>query len=200
MHQTKHQHLVTTSTISLGIMTVFLSLLQPIPPASAQLLTRPISQGTGGTGTQRQRIDNVTSSHQSPMKPVGKMDSQTSRHKSHRLIRKPQDLPLASVKPSLSDSSFVNSVPSSPLSLQREGTASQPEEPSVPRGSIGAAVPLAPISVTPSAAAPSGFMATGTAPTSTIPLAAAGVGNSASSGGGGSGGERCADYLQRYRD
>ena len=188
MHQTIHQHRIAASAISLGFMTVFLSLVQPIPPASAQQLIRPINQDTGGTGTQGQRIENGAGSHQYSTKPAEKMDSQTSTHKSHRLIRKPQNLPLASVEPSLSDSSSVNSVPSSPLSLQRDGTTAQPEEPSVSHRGIGAAVPLAPISVTPSAAPPSGFTATGTAPTSTIPLAAAGVGNSASSGGGRAGG------------
>ena len=188
MHQTIHQHRIAASAISLGFMTLFLSLVQPIPPASAQQLIRPINQDTGGTGTQGQRIENGAGSHQYSTKPAEKMDSQTSTHKSHRLIRKPQNLPLASVEPSLSDSSSVNSVPSSPLSLQRDGTTAQPEEPSVSHRGIGAAVPLAPISVTPSAAPPSGFTATGTAPTSTIPLAAAGVGNSASSGGGRAGG------------
>ena len=188
MHQTIHQHRIAASAISLGFMTVFLSLVQPIPPASAQQLIRPINQDTGGTATQGQRIENGVGSYRYSTKPAEKMDSQTSTHKSHRLIRKPQNLPLASVEPSLSDSSSVNSVPSPPLSLQRDGTTSQSVEPSVSRRSIGAAVPLAPISVTPSAAPPAGFTATGTAPTSTIPLAAAGVGNPASSGGGRAGG------------
>ncbi|MEK6763325.1 MAG: hypothetical protein AABY96_11480, partial [Nitrospirota bacterium] len=186
MHHTKRQQLV--AAISLGFMTVFLSVLQPIPPASAQLLTKPINQETGGTGTQGKRMDTVAGSHRYQTKPIEKMDAQTSTRRSHRLIRKPQNLPLASVEPSLSDSSSVNSEPSYPLPQQREGTVSQPEEPSVPRRSIGAAAALAPISVTPSATPPTGFTATGTAPVGTIPLAAASVGNSVSSGSGSAGG------------
>ena len=186
MHHTKRQRLV--AAISLGFMTVFLSVLQPIPPASAQLLTKPISQETGGTGTQGKPNGNIASGHRYPTKPIEKMDAQTSTRKPHRLIRNPQHLPLASVESSLSDSSAVGSVPSSPQSLQREGTTSQPEEPSVPRRSIGTAIPLAAISATPSAAAPTGSTATGTAPTGAIPLAAASVGTSPSSGGGSPGG------------
>ena len=186
MHHTKRQQLV--AAISLGFMTVFLSVLQPIPPASAQLLTKPISQETGGTGTQGKHNGNIAGGHRYPTKPIEKMDAQTLTRKSHRLIRNPQHLPLASVESSLSDSSAVGSVPSSPQSLQREGTTSQPEEPSVPRRSIGTAIPLAAISATPSAAAPTGSTATGTAPTGTIPLAAASVGTSPSSGGGSPGG------------
>ena len=188
MHQMIHQHRIAASAISLGFMTVFLSLVQPIPPVSAQQLIRPINQDTGGTATQGQRIENGAGGHRYSTKPAEKMDSQTSTHKSHRLIRKPQNLPLASVEPSLSDSSSVNSVPSPPLSLQSDRTTSQSVDPSVPRRSIGAAVPLAPISVIPSAAPPTGFTATGTVPAGTIPLAAAGVGSPASSGRGGSGG------------
>ena len=168
MHQTKRQHLVTGYAVSLSFMTVVLSLLQPIAPASAQDQTRSISQDIGGPGTQGRRIDNGVSGHRYPMKPV---------EKSHRLIRKPQDVPLASVESPLSDSSTVNSVPSFP-----------PEEPPVSRRSIGAAVPLAPISSTPSAAASTGFTATGTTPVGIITLAAADVGNSTSSGSGRAGG------------
>ena len=188
MRHTIHQHRITASAISLGFMTVVLSLVQPVPYASAQLLTKPISQETSGTGTQGKRHGNIASGHRYPTNPIEKMDAQTSTRKPHRLIRKPQSLPLASVESSLSDSPSVSSVPSSPQSLQREGTTSQPEEPSVPRRSIGAAVPLATISATPSAAAPTGFTTTGTAPTGAIPLAAAGAGNSSSSGNGSTGG------------
>ena len=144
MHQTKRQHLVTGYAVSLSVMTVVLSLLQPISPASAQDQTRSISQDIGGPVTQGRRIDNGASGHRYATKPV---------EKSHRLIRKPQDVPLASVEPPPSDSSFV-----------------------------------APISGTPSAAAITGFTATGTAPVGTIPLAAAGVGNPTSSGSGSVGG------------
>ncbi|TKB95636.1 MAG: hypothetical protein E8D41_00305 [Nitrospira sp.] len=188
MRHTIHQHRITASAISLGFMTVFLSLVQPVPSASAQQLTRPISQDNGGTVTQGQRIEKATSGYRYPTKPVEKIDAQTSTRKPHRLIRKPQSLPLASVEPSLSDSSSVNPVTSSPLSPQHDAATSQPEEPLVPRRSLGAAVPLAPISVTPSTAASTGFVATGTAPTGTIPLAAAGAGNSSSSGNGGTSG------------
>ncbi len=188
MRHTIHQHRITASAISLGFMTVVLSLVQPVPYASAQLLTKPISQETGGTGTQGKRIETVAGSHQYPTKLVEKMDAQTSTRKPHRLIRKPQSLPLASVESSLSDSTSISSVPSSPQSLQREGTTSQPEEPSVPRRSLGAAIPLATISATPSTPAPTGFTTTGTTSTGTIPLAAAGTGSTSTSGRGSAGG------------
>ena len=59
MHQAIRQHLIMTYAISLGLMTVFMSLLQPIPSASAQQLTGPVSQETSGTGTQGRRIENI---------------------------------------------------------------------------------------------------------------------------------------------
>ncbi len=55
MHQSIRpirQHLIVTYAISLGLMTASMSLLQPIPSASAQQLIGPVSQETSGTGTQ----------------------------------------------------------------------------------------------------------------------------------------------------
>lgn len=104
----------------------------------------------------------------------------TSTRKPHRLIRKPQNAPVASVEPSPSGSSPVSSLPTPPPSLQRDNTTSQSKEPSSFNRS-GAAVPLATTTTMRSIAA-------GTAPTGPIPLATAGSGNSSTSGGGSAGG------------
>ncbi len=189
MHQAIHRHPIAVYAISLGLMTVFVSLLQPIPSAYAQQLTRPVSQETGGADdTQGRRIENMATVLRYPMKSLEKKDAQTSTHKAHRLIRRPQNLPIAPVEPFPSDSSPVSSVPTPPLSLQTDNTTSQSKEPSSLHRSVGAAVPLAPMSVTPSAAAATGSTATSTAPTGTIPLAAAGAGSTSPSGSGGAGG------------
>ena len=85
MRQAIHQPLIVIYAISLSLMTAYMSLLQPIPSASAQQLTGTVSQETSGTGTQ-------------------KKDAQPSTRKPHRLIRKPQNAPVASVEPSPSGS------------------------------------------------------------------------------------------------
>ena len=178
MHQSIcpiRRHLIVTYTISLGLMTAYMSLLQPIPPASAQQLTAPVSQETSGTGTQGRRIE--------------KKGAQTSTRKPHRLIRKPQNAPIATIEPSSSGSSSVNSLPTPPPSLQSDNTISQSMEPSSLNRSVGAALPLATMSVAPSSATATGSSkAAASTTTGTIPLAAAGAGSSSTSGSGRAGG------------
>ena len=187
MHQAIRRHLIVTYAASLGLMTVCMSLFQPIPSASAQQLTRPVSQETSGTGTQGRRIENMAIPLSYPTKSLEKKDAQTSTRKLHRLIRKPQNAPVASVEPSPSGSSPVSSLPTIPPSLQSDNTTSQSKEPSSLNRSVGIAVPLATMSVVPSSATATGSTAAGTASTGTIPLAAAGAGNSSSSGSRGAG-------------
>ncbi|MEO6110422.1 MAG: hypothetical protein ABIQ24_01150, partial [Nitrospiraceae bacterium] len=129
MHQSIRpirRHLIITYAISLGLMTLYMSLLQPIPSASAQQLMGPVSQETSGTGIQGRRIE--------------KKGAQTSPRKPHRLIRKPQNAPIATVEPSPSGSSPVNSLPTPPPSLQSDNTISQSKEPSSLNRSVGAAL------------------------------------------------------------
>ena len=54
MHQAIRRHLIITYAISLGLMTAYMSLLQPIPFASAQQLIGPVSQETTGTEYSRE--------------------------------------------------------------------------------------------------------------------------------------------------
>ena len=169
MRQAIHQHLIVTYAISLGLITAYMSLLQPIPSASAQQSTGTVSQGTSGTGTQ-------------------KNDAQPPTRKPHRLIRKPQNAPIASVEPSLSGSTPVSSVPTPPPSIQSDNTTSQSKEPSSLNRSVGAAVPLATMNVAPSSTTTTKSIAVGTASTGTTPLAAAGAGNSSTTGSGSAGG------------
>jgi len=185
MRQAIRRHLISTYAISLGLITVFMSLLQPIPSISAQQLTGPVSQGTG---TQGRRIENMAPTLPFPTKSLEKKDPQTSTRKLHRLIRKPQNAPIASVEPSPSGSSPVSALPTPPPSLQSDNATSQSKEPSSLNRSVGAAVPLATMSVARSSATAMRSAAVGTAPTGTIPLAAAGAGNSSTSGSGGAGG------------
>ena len=83
MHQAIRQHLIITYAISLGLITVFVSLLQPIPSASAQQPTRPVSQEIGETGTQGRRIENMADHPSIPNEVLGKegqanLDSQAA--------------------------------------------------------------------------------------------------------------------------
>ena len=188
MHQAIPQHLIVTCARSLGLMTVFMSLLQPIPFVSAQQLTGPISQEISGTGTQGRRIESIAPTLPYPTKSLEKKDAQTLTRKPHRLIRKPQNAPVVSVEPSPSGSSPVSSLPTPPPSLQSDNATSQSKEPSSLNRSVGAAVPLATMSAAPSSATAMGSIAAGIATTGTIPLAAAGAGNSSTSGSGGAGG------------
>ena len=189
MHQPIGQHLIVTYAISLGFTTALLSLFQPIHSASAQQLTAPVSQETSGIGIQGQRIETIAPTLPYPIKSLEKKDSQTSTRKPHRLIRKPQNAPVASVEPSPSGSSPVSSLPTPPPSLQSDNTTSQFRDPSSLNGSVGAAVPLASTSIAPSSATATGSNTTATSTTTgTIPLAAAGAGSSSTSGSGDAGG------------
>jgi len=170
MWQATRRQLTPTYAISLGIMTACMSLLLPVPSAYTQQLIGTISQGAIGTGTQ-------------------KKDTQTTlTNKPHRLIRKPQNAPIASVAPSPSGTSPVSSVPTSQASLQTDNTTSQSTEPSALNKTVGTTVPLATMSVAPSSATTSGTIAVGITSTGTIPLAAASTGNSSTSGSGSAGG------------
>src|SRR6185295_16916453 len=130
----------------------------------------PISQEAGGTVTQERRIENLNPTSPYAVRILERKDTQTSTRKLHRLIRKPQNDPVASVEPSPSDSSPVSSVPTPAPSLQSDTTTVQSKEPLSLNRSLGTAVPLAAISVAPAPAA--GLTAAGTVPTGTIPLAA----------------------------
>ena len=188
MLQAIRRPLLMTQVISFGFATALLSLLQPIPSVSAQQLTGPVSQEASGTGTQGRRIENMATTRPYPTKSLEKRDTQASTRKLHRLIRKAQHAPVASVEPSPSGSSPASSLPIPPPSLQNDNTTFQSKEPSSLNRSAGAVVPLATMSVTPSSATATRSFAAGTAPTGTIPLAAAGAGNSSTSrneGGGG---------------
>ncbi len=189
MHQSIRQHLIVTYAISLGLMTAYMSLLQPIPSVSAQQLIGPVSQETSGTGNQGGRIENIATTLPYPTKSLEKKGAQTSPRKLHRLIRKPQNAPIATVEPAPSGSSPVSSLPTPPPLLQSDNTISQSKEPSSLNRSVGAALPLATMTFAPSSAttAASSTAATSTT-TGTIPLAAAGAGNSSTSGSGDAGG------------
>ena len=148
-------------------MTVYMSLLQPTPSVFAQQLTKPVSQEIGGAGTQGRRVENP---------------------KPHRLIRKPQNAPVASVEPSSSSPSPVSALPTPQPPLQTDNTTSQSSELSSFSRNIGAVVPLATMSVITSPSLVTGSGTADTAPTGTIPLAAPGKGNSSSPGNSGSNG------------
>ena len=163
MWQATRRQLIVTYAISLGLATACMSLPLPIPSASAQQLIGTVNQGTSGTGTQ-------------------KKDSITLTNKPHRLIRKPQNAPVASVAPSPSGTSPVSSVPTPPASLQSDNTTSQSTEPSSLNRSVGAALPLATMSVAPSSTTTTKSIAVGTTSTGTIPIAAAGAGSTSTSG------------------
>ena len=188
MRQAIHQPLIVTYAVSLGLMTALLSQFQPIPSASAQRLAGPVSQDTSGTGTQGRRIENMAPPLLYPTKSLEKKDAQTLTRKPHRLIRKPQNAPVASVEPSPTGSSTVSSVPTPPLSLQSDNTTSQSKEPSSLNRSVGTAAPLATMSIAPSSTKTTRSIAAGTASTGTTPLAAAGAGSSSTSGSGSAGG------------
>jgi hypothetical protein len=188
MHQAIRQPLFMTHVILGGFAIALLSLFQPIPFASAQQLLGSVSQETDGTGTQGRRIENFGPALPHPTKSIEKKNAQTATRKPHRLIRKKQNTPVASVEPAPSGSSPLSSVPIPPPSLQSDNTTSQSKEPTSLSSSVGAVVPLATMSVAPSSATATGSIAVGTAPTGTIPLAAAGAGKSSTSGSGDAGG------------
>ena len=195
MHQLMRQHRIATYAISLGLMTVLMLLLQPIPSASAQQLTELTTGENGGTTPHGRHIkNNDTTLATAPTLPHStksfeKMDSQTSTRKPHRLIRKPQSTPVASVEPSLSGSSPISSLPTPPPSLQSDNTNSQSREPLSLSRSIGAVSPLPTASIAPAPTTrTSTNPTTGTPSARTIPLASAGAGNSPISGNGGGGG------------
>ncbi len=188
MRQAIRQPLVMTHVITLGFATALLSLFQPLPTVSAQQLTGTVIQTTDGMGTQGRRIENIPPNLLHPTKSLEKKDTQTLTNTPHRLIRKPQNAPIASVEPSPSSSSSLNSVPTSPTSLQSDTQASQSMGASSFNRTVGAAVPLATMSAAPSSVTTTGSIAVGATSTGVIPLAAAGAGNSSTAGNGSIGG------------
>ena len=177
-----------TRVISFGFATALLSLLQPIPSVSAQQLIEPVSQEASGTGAQARRIENMAPTRPYPTKSLERKDARTSTRKLHRLIRKPQNTPIASVEPSPSGSSPVSALPAPPPSLPSDNTAPQSKEPLSLNRSVGAAAPLATMTVVPLPATATGSIIAGAAPTGTIPLAAASTSKSSTSGNGNAGG------------
>src|SRR5437868_12870456 len=103
MRQAMHRPLNRSQVFSFGFLTVLLSLLQPIPPVSAE---------------------------QHSTKFVEKKDAQTLTRTPHRLIRKQPNAPVASIEPSPSGSTSVSPLQTNPSSLQSDNTAPQPTEPS----------------------------------------------------------------------
>jgi hypothetical protein len=181
MRQAIRELLIVSYAISFGLVTASMSLLQPIPFASAQQLSGSVSQETGGTETQGRHIQSIATTLPYPTKSLEKKGAQASPRKPHRLIRTPQKAPVASVEPSPSGSSPVSSLPTIPPSLQSDNTTSQSKEPSSLNRSVGAIVPLATMNITPSSASTTGSIAVGTASIGATPLAAAGAGNSSTS-------------------
>src|SRR5436190_9300688 len=185
------QHHIVTYAISLGLITAYLSLSQPIPSASAQQLAGPISQGTSGTGTQGRRIENIPPILLYPTKSLEKKDAQTVQpltYKPHRLIPKSQNASTASVEPASSSFSSVISMPTPTPLVQNENTVSQSKEPSSFIRSAGATVPLTTMSVAPPSTTTMRSIAAARPSTGTASLAAAGTGHSSVSGNGRAGG------------
>lgn len=173
MRQAIHQPLHLTLMMLFGVVATPL-LLQPMPSASAQQLTGPASQETGRTGIQSRRLDNMPAATPSPMRSLEKKDAQPAARKPHRLIRKPDSNPIATVEPSPSAS--LPTISSPP---QNDNPASQPKEPSSLSRSVGSAIPLAAMSAAPTPNIVS--IAAGTASTGSAPLAAASTANAGSS-------------------
>ena len=120
LHAIRRHHIVIYA-ISLGLITAYISLLQPIPSASAQQVTGTAYQGNSGTGSQGRRIENLDPTLLYPTKSLEKKDTQTLTYKPHRLIRKPQNAPVASVEPSPSSFSSVSLLADAdPVSTKRE--------------------------------------------------------------------------------
>src|SRR5262249_39631240 len=188
MRQVIRQVRIVTYVISLGLTTAYLSLLLPIPPASAQQVTGPTYHRNNGTGSQGRPIENLDSTLLYPMKSLEKKDAQTLTYKPHRLIRKPQNAPVASADPSPSSFSSVISSPTPTPSVQNENAVSQSKEPSSFIRSVGPTVPLATMSVAPSSTTTTKSIAAGTASSGKAPLAPAGAGHRSASGSGDTGG------------
>ena len=188
MRQAIHQPLNMIQAISFGILTTLLSLAQPISITSAQQLPVIVTNKASDAGIQAQRIESLDPNHPHPARFVEKRDSQTSTRTPHRLIRKPQNAPVASLEPSHSGSGPVSSLLTGPPPVQSDATTSQSTEPQSLQRSVGAAVPLATMNVAPSPATAKGSFAASSASSGTVPLAATGAGNSSTSGHGGTGG------------
>ena len=183
MRKAIHQPFHMTLMMLFGVAATPL-LLQPMSSASAQQLTGPASQETSRTGTQSRYLD--TSTPPSPMKSLKNKDAQPAARKPHRLIRKHENTPIASVEPSSSAYLPVSSIPTISSASQNDSQTSQSKEPSSLNRSLGSALPLTAMNAAP---APNiGSIATGTTSTGSVPLAAASTANPGNSGRERSGG------------
>ena len=176
MRQAIRQPLFTTIVTLCGFATTMTSLLQPISSASAQQLTGPLNQETSRTAPLPL-----------PTQSLEKKDTQTGARKPHRLIRKPESAPIATLEPVRSSSLPVNPLPTTPQATQNDNTTLLPKEPSLLSRSVGSAMPFATMSVAPPSTSSTNSTPAGTASTGTVPLASAGGGNSSRSENGGGG-------------
>ncbi len=174
MRQAMKQLFGVIQVISFGLVTALLPFFQSIPSVSAQQLTRSVSQETDGTGTHSRRSENIAPTLRFPTKSMETKDTPTFTNKPHRLIRKPQNAPVASIEPSHSGSSPITPIPTAPLPLQEDNTAAQSKESSSFNRSLGAAVPLATVSVAPPPATATRSTSASTTSNTATPLAAAG--------------------------
>ena len=194
MRQAMRQLFGVIQVISFGLVTALLPFFQSIPSVSAQQLTRSVSQETDGTGTHGRRSENIAPTLRFPTKSMETKDTPTFTNKPHRLIRKPQNAPIASIEPSLSGSSPIAPIATAPLPLQEDNTAAQSKESSSFNRSLGTAVPLATVSVAPPPATATRSTSAGTTSNIATPLAAAG-GNGSSIAENGSTGGRSMSRL-----
>ena len=185
MRQAVYQPLSKNHVISFTFVIALLALFQPIPTVSAQQLIGATTQETDGARTQGRRIRNSDLSHLSSLKSLERKDKQASTYKPHRLIKKAQNAPIASVEPSTASSTLQESSSTPLQSLQVDNMTSQPKESSSLNRSVGAAAPLSTISTVPLSATALQFNAASTASTGTTPLSAAAGVNSSKSGSAG---------------
>ena len=189
MRQAIRRPLITTIVTLCGLATTLTSLLQPISSASAQQLTGLLGQETSGTAPLL-----LPST-----KSLERKDAQSGSRKPHRLIRKPESAPIATLEPARPSSLPVNALSATPQATQNDNTTTLPKEPSSLSRSVGSAFPFATMSVAPSSASSTNSTPAGTASTGTVPLASAGGGNSSRSenGGGGRTMRRLASEMPR---
>lgn len=173
MRQAIRRPLITTIVTLCGLATTLTSLLQPVSSASAQQLTGLLTQETSGTAPLLPST-----------KSLEKKDAQTGARKPHRLIRKPESAPIATLEPAQPSSLPVNSLPATPQATQNDNPTTLPKEPSSLSRSVGSALPFATMSVAPSSTSSTNSTPAGTASTGTVPLASAGGGNSSRSENG----------------
>jgi hypothetical protein len=85
MHQAIHQRLIVIYAISLGLLTAFVPLLQPIPSVFAQQLIGSVDKKTVGADIEVRHIENKGAVLQYPTKSLKKKAAQIPTHRPHRL-------------------------------------------------------------------------------------------------------------------